>query len=208
MLLKEVRASGSIVIVIAGPGCAGKSTFAIELSEAIRETGVPNSLLDLDCYLIERAKRISGPTFIGGYNPAGYLLEQAAIDIAALRRGDTISVSPYDKATSGRAPFVKIAAAPVIIIEGSMALQEPVRGVGNINLYMDAPESTLFTNRRRREIGLGLSDSEIIKKFSQLCEDYQLYIKPQSTYADICIEIDQRYRFTRVETTAKTSFGQ
>jgi hypothetical protein len=46
-------------------------------------------------------------------------------------------VSPYDKTTSRRAPLVRVEADKALIVEGSMALRDPVYWFGRASVLPD-----------------------------------------------------------------------
>ena len=187
------------MLLIGGPGCAGKSTFALELASELMRAGASASVLDLDCYLMERARRENGAVVISGYNPAGYLLDEAATDIRSLLAGRSIWVSPYDKLTSKRARRVRVDPARTLIVEGSMALSDPIYAFGDLSLFLDASEDVLYANRARREFTFGMTREAIDRKFAGLRPDYFKFIAPQRTRGDIVAEIDGDYSFTRVD---------
>jgi uridine kinase len=203
MLVLRASSVEDFVLLIGGPGCAGKSWFALELASELARAGSPASVLDLDCYLLERRKRETGGVAISGYNPSGYLLEDAARDIQSLISGRPITVSPYDKRTTRRAPEVRVEPAKVLIVEGSMALQDLLYPFGDAAIFLDSTQQILFANRVRREKGYGMTQEQIEQKFSLLREDYFKFIRPQRVRADLLVQIDCDYAFTKVEATQR-----
>lgn len=205
MFVLHASSVDEFVLFIGGPGCAGKSCFALELASELARAGSPASVLDLDCYLLERRKREMGGVTISGYNPSGYLLEDAARDIQSLISGRrvTVTVSPYDKRTSRRAPQVRVEPAKVLIVEGSMALRDLLYPFGDAAIFLDSTQQILFANRVRREKGFGMTQEQIEQKFSLLREDYFKFIRPQRVRADLLVQIDTDYAFTKVETTQR-----
>jgi uridine kinase len=199
LLYRHTATVGGFVLLIGGPGCVGKSTFAEELAQELTKQNQPTIVLELDCYLIERSKRQTGDSPIGGYNPAAYRLREACRDIHALLGGRRVWVSPYDKAAGTRAPPIELRGAKHLIIEGSMALRDPIYSYGSFSLFLDASQDVLYTNRKRRELGYGFSLDEIDRKFDLLLRDYTAYIAPQRLRAKLVVEIDERYEFRCVK---------
>lgn len=195
LIYRHAVTAGQFVLLIGGPGCAGKSTFATELARELTAQDQPTIVLDLDCYLIERSRRrtVDGP--ISGYDPAGYLLCEARRDIDALLGGHQIVISPYDKVTGTRAPPIELCRARHLIIEGSMALRDPIYPFGPVSLFLDAPQEVLYANRKQRELTYGSTPDEIDHKFELLVQDYAKYIAPQRSRAQLIVEIDERYAF-------------
>jgi uridine kinase len=198
MLISRLRPIREFVLLIGGPGCAGKSTFASELARDFVDAGLQAAVLDLDCYLLERAEREKGTVPISGYNPTGYLLDNAARDIRSLISRRPVMVSPYDKPTSRRAPLVCVEPARVLIVEGSMALRDPIYAFGDASIFLDSTQAILFANRTRRELGYGATMEQIERKFLLLRQDYFIFIRPQRKRADLIAQIDGDYAFTRL----------
>lgn len=182
------------VILIGGPGCVGKSSIAVAMRDDIAPSiGKQISILDLDCYLIERAKRENKTTIVSGYNPAGYELQRANRDIEALVAGKPVTVSPYDKATSTRGPEVVVPPSDIFVVEGVMALAEPIRSFGSVAVFVYADRATLYSNRVARETSLRFDRERIERKFEVLMQDYERFIAPQRAGADIVILVGPGY---------------
>jgi len=199
MLISKARAAGDFVLLIGGAGCAGKSFFSHELARDLTGVGVKASVLELDCYLLERAKRHNGAVHITGYDPRGYLLGEAAEDIRSLLSGVCVTVSPFDHRTGRRAPPIQVQPAQTLIIEGSMAFRDPIYGFGHARIFLDSTQHVLFGNRLQRELAFGMSLEQIERKFASLREDYFKFILPQRRRADLVVRIDHDYSFTSVQ---------
>ena len=191
-----VQEKSHCVILIGGAGSLGKSTLAVRLAECIRTSGRSVSVLDLDCYLIPRELREAQEPIVSGYNPKGYQLTQAVGDIQRLLSGHAVWVSPYDKANSTKAAEVEIPAGDVLVVEGALALREPIRTFGTIGVFFDAPPDVLYENRRERELLLGFGPERIERKFAGLRTDYELYIREQIEHAHIVALVGADYGFT------------
>jgi uridine kinase len=194
-----VRRGEHSVILIGGAGSLGKSTFAERLAQHITEAaGLTVSVLDLDCYLMPRNVRETNEQIVSGYNPAEYHLDQAGADIRRLLAGQTIAVSPYDNVTSQKGSEVPITPGSVLIIEGVMALTEPVREFGTIGVFVAAPREVLYHNRRARELGLGFEPERIERKFAILSDDYTRYIAEQMQHAHILVDVGMNSNFSSI----------
>lgn len=195
-----VRDIGRLVILLGGTGCVGKSSFSEELANHLRSTfGLKVSILDLDCYLIERERRESGPKPISGYNPVGYELPKAANDIKSLLNGHKIIVSPYDKVISRRTKKIQVEPAEILIIEGVMAMTEYIRDFGRLRIFFDAEKEVEYKNRLIRENGYGFDPDRTKWKFELLRKDYGRFIVPQRQFADILVNVGSNYEFLSVE---------
>lgn len=190
--------SSSKGLAIAGAGCTGKSTLALELAARLRSTGVEATVLELDGYFMSREERARAG--ISAYHPDAFDLRQARHDIDLLLDGQGVAVRTYDKVTGTRRDAGVLKLADCLIIEGAMALREPVAGISSFRVFLDASLDTLFRNRQRRERALGFDDESIKRKFEGLKTDYATHVVPQCRSAHLCIEVDDQYRFTKLET--------
>lgn len=186
-------------LAIGGPGAAGKSTFAADLVRTVRGAGGEACLLDIDCYLRDRAERARLQPPVSGYDPAAYRLDDAARDVAALTQGRPVEVREYDKIAGTRREAVILCPAPILIIEGSMALQQGISDTADIRIYLTADEKILFGNRRSREISFGFDDDYIREKYRKLLPDYEAHILPQAARANLRLRVDRDYRVISAE---------
>lgn len=184
-------------LAIAGAGCTGKSTFATELAERLRNAGVEATVFELDSYFMSRAERARAG--LSAYHPQAFNLPDARRDLDRLIEGHDVPLRVYDKVTGTSRPAGTLRLGDCLIIEGAVALHDELAGIAPLSLFLDAPRETLFENRRRREAALGFDGAAIERKFEGLQADYAAHIAPQSARADLCIEVDQGYRFTRLE---------
>jgi uridine kinase len=195
----SIKGQWRAVLLVGGAGCVGKSSFALELRDHFITTiGCSTSVLDLDCYLLERKKRETTNNVVTGYNPAAYQLDLAVNDMRSLLQGDPVKVSPYDKVTSTRAPAIWLEPTEILIVEGVMALTAPLLEFKTLGLYMDAPPEILYTNRVARELALGFDRHRIEEKFAGLTADYTRFIQPQNKDAEVIVELGMNYQFSQV----------
>lgn len=66
MLVSHARSVEDCVLLVGGTGCTGRSYFASELASGLAGAGLKASVLDLDCYLLERAQGENGSFPISG----------------------------------------------------------------------------------------------------------------------------------------------
>jgi uridine kinase len=203
-LVGAIRHLDHPVILIGGAGCVGKSFFAVELRDYLhRQLGQSVSVLDIDCYLLERRNRENGSTVVTGYDPAGYDLAHAIEDIRALLQGKPVEVSPYDKTTSTRAPAIVLEPTKILIVEGVMALREPVLQFKSFGIYMDAPVEVLRNNRMARDLALGFDMTRIETKFAGLSIDYKRFILPQRDNAEAILDMGTNYEILELRVRAR-----
>jgi uridine kinase len=193
-LAQACLAREQVRLAIGGPGAAGKSTFAADLKRAVEEAGGRACLLDIDCYLRDRQERAAQLPPVSGYDPAAYRLEDAARDLAALADGIAVEVREYDKIAGTRLKPIMLHPAPILILEGSMALQPSLCNAADLRIYLTADEQVLFANRRAREITFGFDDVYILEKYRKLLPDYEAHIRPGAMRANLRLWVDDRYQ--------------
>ena len=89
-----IRTHKPNVILIGGPGSTGKSTFANAISKRLKQIFFKDvSILDLDCYIIDRSIRCAQTPMLSGHNPAAYRLLDSVNDISTILKGKSISVN-------------------------------------------------------------------------------------------------------------------
>jgi len=136
---------------------------------------------------------------LSAYHPRAFDLARARHDIERLLGGHDVAIQAYDKVTGTSHDAGVLRLGDCLIIEGAMALREPLLGISPLRVFLDASLETLFENRRRREEALGFDQESIMRKFEGLRADYMRHVVPQSECAHLCIEVDERYRFTKLE---------
>jgi uridine kinase len=192
--------SSARAIAIAGAGCTGKSTLAAELATRLRGDGVDATVVDLDGYFMPRAERARRG--LSAYHPRVFDLARARDDVGRLLAGEAVPVSVYDKVTGVPRDGGTLRLGDCLIVEGALALSDPLRDIPAFRVFLDASLEILLENRCRRERALGFDDASILHKFQGLRADYEAHVQPQRRWAHLCVEVDHAYRFTKLEVPA------
>jgi uridine kinase len=143
----------SIIFVgVTGGSCAGKSTFAQRLREAL---GVQYcQILYQDSYYRDQSARFDHDGGKVNFD------EPSSIDFALLyehllqlQRGESIRVPIYDFATHRRLPETQpLFPSEVILLEGALILTEPrIRQLLTESVFLEADESVRLQRRIRRD---------------------------------------------------------
>lgn len=175
-----------IIIGIAGDSATGKTTLASGIAAAFGEERVAG--LDLDSYhRYSRAeRRARGITALHPDSNNLDLMEQHLLDLAA---GETVLSPVYNHAIGDFAEPRRIRSAPVVIVEGLLALATPqLRRCYDLTLYLDPPEDL----RRRWKIGRdcsrrGYTPSEVTAEMERRRPDAVEFIHPQRRWADLVL---------------------
>lgn len=187
------------IVGIAGPGCVGKSTLAEAFAEMLRsQVGYNCDWLDLDGYLLEKAQRELSSPIISGYNPKGYELGEARNQLDSwLITGDVFEVRVYDKLTSKRTARRRVQARDLLVVEGVCAFCEGLEHLSSFKVFLNATREVQYANRWQREkTDLRRSDSQIEHKFQTLYPDYEKYILPTMSMADVVLNVQSGYKLS------------
>ena len=128
-----------VVIGITGPVGAGKSTLAAQLSRCIVATDhyfpnydiTPEHLRDL---------------------PEHSDLPRLASDLAALRRGEDVTIPVWSFVSHSREGYQRVQGAPIVVCEGIHALHEIPRAHLDIVVYVDAPSTVRWSRWEALEL--------------------------------------------------------
>lgn len=175
-----------IIIGIAGDSAAGKTTLADGIAAAFGEDR--SARLDLDSYhRYSRAeRRARGITALHPDSNNLDLMEQHLRDLAA---GEHVLSPVYNHAIGDFANPQRIRAAPLVIVEGLLALATPqLRRCYDLTVYLDPPEEL----RRRWKIGRdcsrrGYTPSEVTTEMERRLPDAVEFIHPQRRWADLVL---------------------
>jgi len=128
-----------VVIGITGPVGAGKSTLAAQLSSCVIATDhyfpnydvTPEHLRDL---------------------PEHSDLPRLAIDLAALRRGEDVTIPVWSFVSHSREGYQRVQGEPIVVCEGIHALHEIPRAHLDISVYVEAPSTVRWSRWEALEL--------------------------------------------------------
>lgn len=175
-----------MILGIAGDSAAGKTTLACGVATAFGEDRV--SGLDLDSYhRYSRAeRRARGITALHPDSNNLDLMEQHLRDLAA---GETVLSPVYNHAVGDFAAPRQIAPAPLVIVEGLLALATPqLRRCYDLTLYLDPPEELRRRWKIRRDCARrGYTPAEVTSEMERRLPDAAEFIHPQRRWADLVL---------------------
>ncbi len=183
------------VVLIAGPGCVGKSYFATQIAERLDQRGLLATDFGLDGFLFDRAIRLNRG-WITAHNPLAYDLARAAEILRTLVAKRVSQAIPLlDKKLSRSVGYRLIEPAECYLIEGTVAFHLSVENIPTLRVFIDADRETQFNNRYARErIEVGYTRKESIARFESYWRDYLQYLVPDRERADLLIDVDHEYR--------------
>lgn len=183
MTISSDQTTPSLLIGIAGGSAGGKTSLARELTTA---AGNKVAILQLDRFYhsLRNAENSQPKNFD---EPAALDFELLETVLEQLRLNGTASVPKYDFATHTRVGYEYLDAAPVIIIEGILALWHAgVRDLLDFKLYVDAPAELRFQRRLKRDVNERGRDAQSVEQqWNDTVQPmHDKYVEPSQQYAD------------------------
>lgn len=147
-LLPVVRAAGSerpVVIGIAGPVSVGKTTIANALAAAFAGEGSTTHVVSTDSFLFSNAVLTERNLAMRKGFPETYEMDAVVRILDRAKDGLPLAVPVYSHDVYDILPDVLEESDPVgvLILEGVIALQDPVRTALDLAVYVDAPEEVV-----------------------------------------------------------------
>ena len=176
------------MIGIAGGSASGKSTFARSLAK-VAGSGQA-IILELD-----RFYRPLGPAD----NEAEFNFDEpSALDfalvesvISELFENGHSEAPVYDFATHDRMGYEPLSAAPLVIVEGLLALwHEPLRELLHCKIFVDAPDHLRFERRMHRDVReRGRKPISVERQWTEtVLPMHECYVEPTKQHADRLVD--------------------
>jgi type I pantothenate kinase len=146
VVAKKLDGPGPHVVGISGAVAAGKSTVAAGLASALRDRGRRVDVVATDAFLLPNSVLKERDIEMQKGFPQSFDLELMQSTIERIKAGEPrIDVPVYSHATYDIVPgeVTSIESPDVVIIEGVIALQEPVVASLDVAIYIDADEEAV-----------------------------------------------------------------
>ena len=159
--------SGRILVGIDGLDGAGKTTFANDLSAAIRGLGVASAAVSLDAFHTARAVRHTPPDDGRTWYAHAYDYDAfRAKVIAPFRRGEPVALehrSRVDDAVLDDPSMFHPEERAVLVVEGVFTLRPEIRGIWHTTALLDVPIDIAFARCVERD-GWDPADDAILNR--------------------------------------------
>lgn len=178
-----------LILGVGGCSGSGKTTLARELTTQLSAT-----LLPLDFYYICLSHLPPDERALQNFDhPDSLEHKLLAHHIEELAEGRSIKRPIYDFTTHTRVPnrTETIAPAPVLIVEGILALHYPhLRNLYDFSIYVNAPNEICLNRRIYRDMQeRGRTEESVRAQFEATARPMaELYVIPSAPHASITVE--------------------
>jgi Uridine kinase len=178
-----------LILGIAGCSGSGKTTLARELTQQLSAT-----LLPLDFYYICLSHLPPDERALQNFDHPDSLEHALLVQhVADLADGRTIERPVYDFMTHTRVPdrTETVASAPVLIVEGILALHYPrLRSLYDFSIYVNAPNKICLNRRIYRDMReRGRTEESVRAQFDATAKPMaDLYVLPSAQHASITVQ--------------------
>lgn len=172
-----------MIVLVSGGSCSGKTVFATLFKDAY--------VLEMDHFYFGKSEMTPQPD--GTYDwdaPEAVDLVACAQAIRDLADGKEVTVPVYDMKLSERTGTQTIKPKDTdkfIVVPGIFAFNEPIRALGDMKIYIDAPREIRVARRMIRDTAKGRSDIDTLSFSINVEKNHQKYVEPMKQYADLVI---------------------
>ncbi|QWB95821.1 uridine kinase [Mycoplasmatota bacterium] len=185
-----------LLILVSGGLASGKSTV---VQEILDKAGLDDVvILKHDDYYLDQSHLPIEKRYETNYDHPDSLDNELLFkDLEKLLSNKTIDKPVYDFVNHTRSKKIEhIDPKPIIIVEGILILEnKKIRGLSDINLFVEADEDTRFIRRMLRDMNeRGRSLDSIISQYQRTVKPmFHKYIRPTKRFADVIIPNDRKH---------------
>jgi uridine kinase len=184
------RASGPVVIGVAGGSGSGKTTVVRRIIDSVGDEAV--TLLEHDCYYRDHSElRLEERASLNYDHPDSLETDLMVEHVKLLRSGRPVEVPLYDFARYARRPATQ-AAHPrrAVIVEGILIFTDAaLREQMDVKVFVDTDADIRFIRRLRRDVAeRGRTMESVIEQYLTTVKPMHLeFVEPSKRYADVII---------------------
>lgn len=180
----------SILIGIGGGTASGKTSLAKNISKSFNQDQV--CIIEMDSYYHDVGHMPQDMLHHHNFDhPDSYDFELMIKQLKELLNGGTVNVPIYDYKTHTRTDKTrKIKGHKIVILEGILALvNDELRNLMDIKVYVQAPDDIRFIRRLKRDIEKrDRTVSSVIEQYLETVRPmHQQFIETSKKYADLII---------------------
>ena len=165
-LVSELGSNSLLVVALDGPGGAGKSTIARELSETCNLISIVHGD-DFYAPMVEEVRRALTPE--NGYKRYFDWARMCSQLLEPLSRGDRARYQRYDWGVNQLAEWVTQPAVGIILIDGVYSFRPELRKFYGYSIFVDTPKAECLARLAK----CGENSGEWIRRW-RAAEDYYL----------------------------------
>jgi uridine kinase len=171
------RRTKSLIIVVSGGSCSGKTTFAAQFKNA--------TVVAMDHFYKGKA-RMKPP-----YNfdePASVDLEGFYKAVKTLQGGKKAVIPKYNMRLSKPVGKQTLTPRPIIVAEGIFSLHyKPLRELADLMVYIEAPVEERIKRRIKRDVEKGRDLLATLEHSITVEREHQKWVEPQKKFADFIL---------------------
>jgi phosphoribulokinase len=177
-----------VLIGVAGDSGCGKSTFLRRLEDLFGAELMTVICLD-DYHSLDRKQRKE--TGVTALDPRANNFDLMYEQIKALKSGQSIDKPIYNHETGMIDPPERIDPNHIVVIEGLHPLyDERVRGLLDFSVYLDISDEVKIAWKIQRDMAeRGHTYEDVLAAIEARRPDFEAYIDPQKTHADVVLQI-------------------
>ncbi|TAD75009.1 MAG: phosphoribulokinase [Oscillatoriales cyanobacterium] len=177
-----------VLIGVAGDSGCGKSTFLRRLEDLFGAELMTVICLD-DYHSLDRKQRKE--TGVTALDPRANNFDLMYEQIKALKSGQSIDKPIYNHETGLIDPPERIDPNHIVVIEGLHPLyDERVRGLLDFSVYLDISDEVKIAWKIQRDMAeRGHTYEDVLAAIEARRPDFEAYIDPQKTHADVVLQI-------------------
>lgn len=194
---KLSRLDRPIIVEIAGGSASGKtSAVAAKLKERFGEDAL---ILSMDDYYRGKTfmeKEAEKGNEMNWDQPEALNLELLKTHLDQMKSGEAIEKPTYSFKTSEVAGREKVAPRRVILVEGLFALNDAVKGEGDIKVFVDIGTHGRILRRLLRDVErTGQKPADILKYFAEIVEPmHEQHVQSTKQNSDLVIKTRHQKR--------------
>lgn len=177
-----------VLIGVAGDSGCGKSTFLRRLEDLFGAELMTVICLD-DYHSLDRKQRKE--TGVTALDPKANNFDLMYEQIKALKSGQAIDKPIYNHETGMIDPPERVEPNHIVVIEGLHPLyDERVRGLLDFSVYLDISDEVKIAWKIQRDMAeRGHTYEDVLTAIEARRPDFEAYIDPQKTHADVVLQI-------------------
>ncbi len=184
------------VMLVAGGSASGKSTV---VDEVLKRAGLEDVIIikQDDYYHDQKDIPLDKRRLMNYDHPSSLDNTLLKAHLETLLQFQPIEKPTYDFVNHTRSSTTqKVEPKNIIIVEGILVLHdEAIRGLSDLNIYVELDDDTRFIRRMLRDINeRGRTLENIIEQYQSTVKPmYHAFIRPTKRYADILIPNDSKH---------------